>query len=468
MSTSVHNNLSLLTQLHQLIKHCTNSQEERTLANFLADNADGLTNIFFWSDTFYLAPTVNTVYILLGYFSVGTLNIRQFYLDGACGHHADFRKIGAALIQAGADIFYPSIIDGQSLFDHSINSDDFLLFLDCLKSPLVASGDPAWYRRALNGCFQRVTENLPPDEVHLRIRCKFLVELVRLVPNGRQPFLALLLEFIQHEFHSMYTEVMMMQSLKHIINPQSVSESRSFRFAVALLKSASGVSNFVDFSNPNLTDELAAKLVFHFNPAQLEQTFRTPSYTVDFSNHPKLTIFPLGLGQIKPDPNFSAHMKFKFSGCNLKGTDALLAKHGDPSTIIQYCKNITQGKSIEIRETKCIFLGAAAAGKTCLAHRLSGQPFQPSSLSTDGIEIGSFQIRDINFHTFDFGGQEVYRYTHQLFLCGTCIILLMFKLTDPILHSIASLQLDRIGHFPHPELFRALTRHACRSDLFRG
>ena len=62
-----------------------------------------------------------------------------------------------------------------------------------------------------------------------------------------------------------------------------------------------------------------------------------------------------------------------------------------------------------------------------------------NTLSTDGIDLGRLEVGSTTFVTWDFGGHKVYRITHQLFLSGYCIYAVLFRLTDPVRHSVGEL-----------------------------
>jgi GTPase SAR1 family protein len=103
-------------------------------------------------------------------------------------------------------------------------------------------------------------------------------------------------------------------------------------------------------------------------------------------------------------------------------------------------------------------LGKEGVGKTHIFHLCSGSLY-PRDASTDGIDIHSFSLfgedSDIAPVTwFDFGGQEVFYPTHELFLTGQCVYLLVFKMTEAEyakrvvywLKVVTSFSLDRVIH----------------------
>ncbi len=85
-----------------------------------------------------------------------------------------------------------------------------------------------------------------------------------------------------------------------------------------------------------------------------------------------------------------------------------------------------------LNETKLILVGEGEVGKTCLMDALLDKPWQEHP-STHGIEIQSFKASDIKtqkeitLNGWDFGGQRVYRPTHQLFFSAPAVYLVVWK-----------------------------------------
>jgi hypothetical protein len=87
--------------------------------------------------------------------------------------------------------------------------------------------------------------------------------------------------------------------------------------------------------------------------------------------------------------------------------------------------------SITLNEAKLILIGEGEVGKSCLLDSLLDKPFQPHE-STHGIEIQSFNVTtdsqtSITINAWDFGGQRVYRPTHQLFFSAPAVYLVVWK-----------------------------------------
>ncbi len=87
---------------------------------------------------------------------------------------------------------------------------------------------------------------------------------------------------------------------------------------------------------------------------------------------------------------------------------------------------------IVLNEAKLILVGEGEVGKTCLMDALQGEPWRERP-STHGIEIRSFPVVDpeggaeITLNGWDFGGQRVYRPTHQLFFSAPAVYLVVWK-----------------------------------------
>jgi hypothetical protein len=87
---------------------------------------------------------------------------------------------------------------------------------------------------------------------------------------------------------------------------------------------------------------------------------------------------------------------------------------------------------ITLNEAKLILIGEGEVGKTCLMDALLDKPWQEHP-STHGIEIHQIKVTDyettkeITLNSWDFGGQRVYRPTHQLFFSVPAVYLVVWK-----------------------------------------
>ena len=87
---------------------------------------------------------------------------------------------------------------------------------------------------------------------------------------------------------------------------------------------------------------------------------------------------------------------------------------------------------IKLNEAKLILVGEGEVGKTCLMDALEGKAWQEHP-TTHGIEIRPITAVDpasgaeITLNGWDFGGQRVYRPTHQLFFTSPAVYLVVWK-----------------------------------------
>jgi hypothetical protein len=90
------------------------------------------------------------------------------------------------------------------------------------------------------------------------------------------------------------------------------------------------------------------------------------------------------------------------------------------------------GAQVVLNEAKLILVGEGEVGKSCLMDALEGTPWQEHD-TTHGIEIRQVPVadpdsgREITLNGWDFGGQRVYRPTHQLFFSAPAVYLVVWK-----------------------------------------
>jgi len=86
---------------------------------------------------------------------------------------------------------------------------------------------------------------------------------------------------------------------------------------------------------------------------------------------------------------------------------------------------------ITLNEGKLILVGEGEVGKSCLLGALRGDEWIEDRPTTHGIEIKPCQLEhnatQITLNAWDFGGQPVYRPTHQLFFSAPAIYLVVWK-----------------------------------------
>ncbi|MEH2461168.1 leucine-rich repeat domain-containing protein [Nostoc sp.] len=88
---------------------------------------------------------------------------------------------------------------------------------------------------------------------------------------------------------------------------------------------------------------------------------------------------------------------------------------------------------IVLNEAKLILIGEGEVGKSCLLGALRGDEWEDDRLTTHGIEIKGVTVinpdsgTEIMLNGWDFGGQRVYRPTHQLFFSAPAVYLVIWK-----------------------------------------
>ncbi len=88
---------------------------------------------------------------------------------------------------------------------------------------------------------------------------------------------------------------------------------------------------------------------------------------------------------------------------------------------------------IVLNEAKLILVGEGEVGKSCLLGALRGDEWEEGRPTTHGIEIKPIKVyspdsgTEITLNGWDFGGQRVYRPTHQLFFSAPAVYLVVWK-----------------------------------------
>ncbi|HEY9401138.1 MAG TPA: COR domain-containing protein [Pyrinomonadaceae bacterium] len=91
------------------------------------------------------------------------------------------------------------------------------------------------------------------------------------------------------------------------------------------------------------------------------------------------------------------------------------------------------GAEVVLNEAKLILIGEGEVGKSCLLGALRGDEWEEGRPTTHGIEIKPVKVIDpasgteITLNGWDFGGQRVYRPTHQLFFSAPAVYLVVWK-----------------------------------------
>ncbi|MFZ0749025.1 MAG: COR domain-containing protein, partial [Pyrinomonadaceae bacterium] len=142
-----------------------------------------------------------------------------------------------------------------------------------------------------------------------------------------------------------------------------------------------------------------------------------------YNNH--LTDVPLSLGRLS-----------RLERLNLKNNPLnpeLAGAHNEGyAAVIRYLRAKAEAQVV-LNEAKLILIGEGEVGKSCLLGALRGDDWIDGRDTTHGIEIKPVKVTDpdrgteITLNGWDFGGQRVYRPTHQLFFSSPAVYLVVWK-----------------------------------------
>jgi len=140
-------------------------------------------------------------------------------------------------------------------------------------------------------------------------------------------------------------------------------------------------------------------------------------------NH--LTDLPASLAQL----DLLTSLRFDGNPVNPELTAA--AEEG-LDAVKRYLRAKTEAQVV-LNEAKLILIGEGEVGKSCLLGALRDDPWEEGRPTTHGIEIKPVKVTDpdtemeITLNGWDFGGQRVYRPTHQLFFSAPAVYLVVWK-----------------------------------------
>lgn len=152
----------------------------------------------------------------------------------------------------------------------------------------------------------------------------------------------------------------------------------------------------------------------------------------------------------------------------------------------KYSENILESKEVKHQEVKLILVGNSGTGKTQLREFLCTGRYTSKRRSTHGIEVFSwkkdkrdferneyfneFLPTDFTINVWDFGGQEYYHGTHQLFLSNNAIYVLLWeKDTNNNLSILTKVNVDqeeKFFHFDYHYWLESIRYYAPSSPIF--
>jgi GTPase SAR1 family protein len=166
-----------------------------------------------------------------------------------------------------------------------------------------------------------------------------------------------------------------------------------------------------------------------------------------YLNHNELTALPESFGRLKyvtkffvsdnritdiPSSLIQLRCFFEISFAGNPLNPELIAAYEEGRDAVKTYLRAKAEAQITLNEAKLILVGEGEVGKTCLMDALSGKPWQEHP-STHGIEIQPVKVTsaktktEIILNGWDFGGQRVYRPTHQLFFSAPAVYLVVWK-----------------------------------------
>ncbi len=140
-------------------------------------------------------------------------------------------------------------------------------------------------------------------------------------------------------------------------------------------------------------------------------------------NENKISAIPLEITQL-------IALKYVWLENNLLDPELQTAANEGVDALFKYLKE-TQ---IKLYEAKLVLVGEGAVGKSSLLARFRGEEWVENRDTTHGIEIKPVSLPqdeiEITLNAWDFGGQPVYRPTHQLYFTAPAIYLVVWKPRD--------------------------------------
>ncbi len=137
--------------------------------------------------------------------------------------------------------------------------------------------------------------------------------------------------------------------------------------------------------------------------------------------------FPVELGQLKQLQELSV------ADCPRLLTPPPEIVNQGTRAILSFLQELSLGYSIRY-EAKLLVVGEGGTGKSSLLRALHGEAFDSSLASTHGIDVGTLQLphptlssQNLLLNTWDFGGQQIYHATHQLFLTKRSLYLVVWN-----------------------------------------
>jgi Leucine-rich repeat (LRR) protein len=159
---------------------------------------------------------------------------------------------------------------------------------------------------------------------------------------------------------------------------------------------------------------------------------RVPNSVSELRN---LTVLGLDGNQLTDLPSSLLALE-KLSSIRLKDNPLnpeLAAAYKEGIAAVKRYLRAKTGPQVSLWEAKMILVGEGEVGKSSLLGALRDEAWTEDNPTTHGIEIKPVKITspikgtEITFNGWDFGGQRVYRPTHQLFFSAPAVYLVVWK-----------------------------------------
>src|SRR5262249_34413399 len=112
------------------------------------------------------------------------------------------------------------------------------------------------------------------------------------------------------------------------------------------------------------------------------------------------------------------------------------------SDTLQRFLSAEQQAPVILNELKLIVVGEGDVGKSRLVEALANEPWIENRPKGRGVEIKAIPLiddqsrKEITFNAWDFGGQQIYRVTHQMFFTTSALYLVVWKPREGILQGM--------------------------------
>lgn len=179
---------------------------------------------------------------------------------------------------------------------------------------------------------------------------------------------------------------------------------------------------------PESIGELTQLIVLYLNgnqlvalPESIGQLTKLQSLNLENNN---LTDLPLSLARL----NNLTTLSLNYNPLN---PELAAASKEGLEAVMRFLRAKSEAQVV-LNEAKLILVGEGAVGKSCLLDALRGDPWMEHQ-STHGIEIKPVIVtapdsqKEIITNGWDFGGQKIYRPTHQLFFSAPAVYLVVWK-----------------------------------------